>query len=88
MRRTLGLTPRGSPGRREAVCFSVALVLGSITQHWKLSPIVGYLLAGVALGPQTPGFIADQETAAQFADIGIVLLMFGVGVHFDLRGQE
>jgi CPA2 family monovalent cation:H+ antiporter-2 len=68
-----------------AVCLSAALVLGFITDRLKLSPIVGYLLAGVAIGPQTPGFVADATTAAQFAEIGVVLLMFGVGLHFDLR---
>ncbi len=67
-----------------SVCLSAALILGFITQRLKLSPIVGYLLAGVAVGPQTPGFVADQATAAQLAEIGVVLLMFGVGLHFNL----
>lgn len=68
-----------------SICLSVALVLGYVTQQWKLSPIVGYLLAGIVVGPQTPGVVADADTAAQFAEIGVVLLMFGVGMHFDLR---
>src|SRR5688572_8541074 len=67
-----------------SVCLGAALVLGYMTQRLKLSPIVGYLLAGIAIGPATPGFVADQASAAQFAEIGVVLLMFGVGLHFDL----
>src|ERR671923_333642 len=68
-----------------SVSLVLALVLGLITQRLRLSPIVGYLLAGVALGPQTPGPVADPEMAAELAEIGVVLLMFGVGLHFDLR---
>lgn len=68
-----------------SICFSLALVLGFVTQRLKLSPIVGYLLAGVVVGPETPGIVADRESAAQFAEIGVILLMFGVGLHFDLR---
>lgn len=67
-----------------AVILVVALVLGVITQRLGLSPIVGYLLTGIALGPQTPGFVADPKMAAEFAEIGVVLLMFGVGLHFHL----
>ncbi len=63
----------------------LALVLGLITQRLRLSPIVGYLLAGIALGPATPGLVADADMAHQFAEIGVVLLMFGVGLHFDVR---
>jgi len=61
---------------------TVALVFGYITQRLSLSPIVGYLIAGLIIGPYTPGFIADHAVADQFAEIGIVLLMFGVGLHF------
>ncbi len=68
-----------------AVCLSAALVLGFVTQRLKLSPIVGYLAAGIVVGPQTPGFVADPTIAAQLAEIGVVLLMFGVGLHFDVR---
>jgi monovalent cation:H+ antiporter-2, CPA2 family len=68
-----------------AVSLAVALLLGYLTQRLGLSPIVGYLLAGIIVGPNTPGFIANHEIAAQLADIGIVLLMFGVGLHFDLK---
>lgn len=59
-----------------------ALIFGYITQRLGLSPIVGYLLAGVAVGPSTPGFMANQELAGEMAEIGVILLMFGVGLHF------
>ena len=68
-----------------AVSLLAALVFGLITEKLRLSPIVGYLLAGIVLGPYTPGFVGDQDMALQFAEIGVVLLMFGVGLHFDLR---
>jgi CPA2 family monovalent cation:H+ antiporter-2 len=61
-----------------------ALVLGLLTQKLRLSPIVGYLLAGVLIGPFTPGFVADAHIAEQFAELGVILLMFGVGLHFHL----
>lgn len=64
---------------------SAALLFGFITQKLKLSPIVGYLLAGIIVGPYTPGFIANHEIAAQSAEIGVILLMFGVGLHFHLK---
>jgi len=64
---------------------TAALVLGYITQQLRLSPIVGYLLAGVAVGPATPGFAADAAIAEQLAEIGVILLMFGVGLHFRVR---
>ncbi len=63
---------------------SAALVFGIITHRLGLSPIVGYLLAGVAVGPFTPGFVAHSGLAAQCAEIGVILLMFGVGLHFHL----
>jgi CPA2 family monovalent cation:H+ antiporter-2 len=59
-----------------------ALVLGFVSQKLRLSPIVGYLLAGMAVGPYTPGFRADGGIAEQFAELGVILLMFGVGLHF------
>jgi CPA2 family monovalent cation:H+ antiporter-2 len=62
-----------------------AFVGGFIAQRLRLSPIVGYLLAGVAVGPFTPGVEADVEIARQVAEIGVILLMFGVGIHFSLR---
>ncbi|MFM8804323.1 MAG: cation:proton antiporter [Planctomycetia bacterium] len=64
---------------------TAALVLGYITQQLKLSPIVGYLLAGIAVGPHTPGFEADRALAQQLAEVGVILLMFGVGLNFHVR---
>jgi CPA2 family monovalent cation:H+ antiporter-2 len=61
---------------------AAALALGYITQRLGLSPIVGYLLAGLMVGPYTPGFVADRSLANEFAEIGVILLMFGVGLHF------
>src|SRR6187549_1021126 len=61
-----------------------ALLFGAITHRFGLSPIVGYLLAGIAVGPHTPGFVADVALASQLAEIGVILLMFGVGLHFHL----
>ena len=65
--------------------FVLAFVAGMIAQRVRLSPIVGYLLAGVAVGPFTPGFVADQTLAPELAEIGVILLMFGVGLHFSLK---
>src|SRR5207344_3149377 len=65
-------------------CLAAALVLGYATHRAGLSPIVGYLLAGIAVGRYTPGFVADQHLADQMAEIGVILLMFGVGLHFHL----
>ena len=64
---------------------TAALVLGYITQQLRLSPIVGYLLAGIAVGPHTPGFEADISIAQELAEIGVILLMFGVGLNFHIR---
>jgi monovalent cation:H+ antiporter-2, CPA2 family len=64
---------------------AAALVLGYFTQRLGLSPIVGYLLAGVLVGPNTPGFVADTAIAEQLAEVGIILLMFGVGLQFHLE---
>lgn len=66
------------------VGLSLAFVFGAIAQRFRISPIVGYLLAGVAVGPFTPGFVADQGLANELAEIGIILLMFGVGLHFSM----
>jgi len=68
-----------------AAAFAAAWVLGIITQKIGLSPIVGYLLAGVAIGPHTPGFVGDLHLAQQLAELGVILLMFGVGLHFHLK---
>ena len=67
-----------------AIGLLAALVLGFISHRLKLSPIVGYLLAGILVGPHTPGFVADPNLAGQLAEVGVILLMFGVGLHFDL----
>src|SRR5262245_4972546 len=62
-----------------------ALILGFLAHWLRLPPIVGYLLAGVIIGPNTPGFVADREIAEQLAEVGVILLMFGVGLHFHLK---
>ena len=69
-----------------AAAFVVALAFGFIAARFRVPPLVGYLLAGIALGPFTPGSLADTNLAAQLAEVGIVLLMFGVGLHFILCG--
>jgi CPA2 family monovalent cation:H+ antiporter-2 len=63
----------------------LAFVLGAIAHRLRLPPLVGYLLAGVAVGPFTPGFVANQELAGELAELGVILLMFGVGLHFSLE---
>jgi len=67
-----------------AAALGLALVFGFIAARLRLPALVGYLLAGVIIGPFTPGFVADLEIAAQLAEIGVMLLMFGVGLHFSL----
>lgn len=67
------------------VGLSLAFILGAVAQRLRASPLVGYLLAGVALGPRTPGFVADQAVASELAEVGVILLMFGVGLHFSLK---
>src|SRR5262245_19695311 len=68
-----------------AVALGLALVLGFSAARLRLPPLVGYLLAGIIIGPATPGFVADLELSAQLAEIGVMLLMFGVGLHFSLE---
>lgn len=63
----------------------VAFVMGAIAHRLKISPVAGYLLAGILVGPFTPGFVADSSLANELAEIGVILLMFGVGLHFSLR---
>ena len=65
--------------------FIGAISLGYITHRLGWSPIVGYLLAGILVGPHTPGFVANREMAEQLAEVGVILLMFGVGLHFHLK---
>ena len=63
----------------------VAFLMGALAHRLRISPIAGYLLAGVLVGPFTPGFVADTGLAMQLAEIGVILLMFGVGLHFSLK---
>ena len=67
-----------------AIGFVLALVLGFFAARLRLPPLIGYLLAGIAVGPYTPGFSADAGLAAELAEIGVMLLMFGVGLHFSI----
>jgi CPA2 family monovalent cation:H+ antiporter-2 len=67
-----------------ASALGLALVFGFLAARFKIPSIVGYLLAGIIIGPFTPGFVADTEIASQLAEIGVMLLMFGVGLHFSL----
>ena len=67
-----------------AVGLGLALILGFLASRIGLPPLVGYLLAGIIIGPATPGFVADISLASQLAEIGIMLMMFGVGLHFSL----
>ncbi|MFY2765317.1 YbaL family putative K(+) efflux transporter [Arenimonas sp. MALMAid1274] len=68
-----------------AVGLVLAFVLGSLAHRLRLSPIVGYLVAGILVGPFTPGFVADPELAFELSEIGVILLMFGVGLHFSIE---
>ena len=68
-----------------AAGFAAALLLGYLANRVGFSPIVGYLLAGFLVGPHTPGFVADQGLAGQLSEAGVILLMFGVGLHFNLK---
>lgn len=68
-----------------AAAFGVALVLGMLAVRLRLPPLVGYLVAGIIIGPYTPGFVADTQLAQELAEIGVMLLMFGVGLHFSLQ---
>ncbi len=67
-----------------AAAFALALALGFTAARLKLPALVGYLLAGILIGPATPGYVADMRLAAELAEIGVMLLMFGVGLHFSL----
>lgn len=68
-----------------AVGLALAFILGTLAHRIKLSPLVGYLVAGICVGPFTPGFVADQALANQLSELGVMLLMFGVGLHFSLE---
>lgn len=65
--------------------FVLAFLFGMLAQRFRLSPLAGYLLAGIIAGPFTPGFVGDQNLASQLAEVGVILLMFGVGLHFSLK---
>ncbi len=68
-----------------AAGFGIALILGFLAERIKIPALVGYLLAGICIGPATPGFVADVSIASQLSEIGVMLLMFGVGLHFSLK---
>lgn len=68
-----------------AAGFGMALILGFVAERVKIPALVGYLLAGILIGPATPGFVADMHIASQLSEIGVMLLMFGVGLHFSLN---
>ena len=63
----------------------IAFVFGAIANRLRLPPLIGYLVAGILVGPYTPGFIADQSMAPELAELGVILLMFGVGLHFSMK---
>ena len=67
-----------------AIGLVAAFIGGLVATRLRLPTIVGYLLAGVAVGPFTPGLVADTDTAQQLAELGVILLMFGVGIHFSI----
>ncbi|MET1077279.1 MAG: YbaL family putative K(+) efflux transporter [Pseudomonas sp.] len=67
-----------------AAGFGLALIFGFLAEKMKLPALLGYLVAGILIGPATPGFVADQHLASQLSEIGVMLLMFGVGLHFSL----
>ena len=71
-----------------ATGFGLALIFGYLANYFKIPSLVGYLFAGVVIGPFTPGYIGDQQLANQLAEIGVVLLMFGVGLHFSLNDLD
>ncbi|OYW43643.1 MAG: Kef family K(+) transporter [Rhodobacterales bacterium 12-64-8] len=78
-------TPHGTPLiSLLTIGLGLAFVFGMIATRLKLSPLVGYLIAGVIIGPFTPGFVGDAQLATELAEIGVILLMFGVGLHFSL----
>ena len=67
------------------VGLGLAFVFGAIAHRLKIPLLIGYIVAGVIIGPFTPGYVADQAVALQLAEVGVILLMFGVGLHFSLR---
>jgi len=78
--------PHGTPLITTIVAgFVLAFIFGTIANRFRLPPLVGYLIAGILVGPYTPGYVADQNLALELAEIGVILLMFGVGLHFSLK---
>ncbi|CAN7362146.1 YbaL family putative K(+) efflux transporter [Rhizobium sp. LjRoot254] len=78
--------PHGTPLITTIVAgFVLAFIFGTLANRFKLPPLVGYLIAGILVGPYTPGYVADQSLALELAEIGVILLMFGVGLHFSLK---
>ena len=67
-----------------AAGFAIALVFGFVAERLKIPALVGYLLAGIIISPSTPGYVADINVASQLSEIGVMLLMFGVGLHFSM----
>ena len=67
------------------VALVLAFLLGALANRLKLPPLVGYLVAGIFVGPHTPGFVADESLARELSEIGVILLMFGVGLHFSMK---
>jgi CPA2 family monovalent cation:H+ antiporter-2 len=63
----------------------LAFIFGALAHRLRISPLIGYLLAGVVVGPFTPGYVADQHLANELAELGVILLMFGVGLHFSIK---
>ena len=68
-----------------AVGFGIALIFGYIAARLRLPPLIGYLIAGIIISPNTPGVVADLALANQLAELGVMFLMFGVGMHFSLN---
>ena len=66
------------------IALALAWVFGALAHRLRLPPLIGYLIAGVLIGPATPGFVADQTLASELAEIGVMLLMFGVGLHLSM----
>src|ERR1700752_2363990 len=68
-----------------AAALGLAMVFGFLVSKLRMPPLVGYLIAGILIGPATPGYVADVALAGQLAEIGVMLLMFGVGLHFSIK---
>src|SRR5450830_1813463 len=78
--------PHHTPLIATIVCGLVlAFIFGTLANRLRMPPLIGYLLAGILVGPYTPGFVADGHLAQELAEIGVILLMFGVGLHFSLK---